>query len=376
MFFNFFATPTRYTVVFDIANGSVGAACVALNKKKSPSILFSTRIPLPYETGEREVLPGLADALTKASTAIRDALPHTFPVGEKFDIRVFMHAPWCATTTERVPLPFAREATVTKKILQTMLAHVLQDVEPAGTRCIDRTVLQIALNGYVVQNPIGKRAKSAHVTIARSFIEHRIDELIQKILTEHFSAHTIEIDAFVFSLLQYKALWSTYTDATLIDIGGLYTALTIVRGGAIVETHTIPIGHRVIQNALTGLYNDAAHVDSQLQLYFNNAATPSQAQKIESALTAQEGGVIRAFGDGLTQLVQRHGKIPSRAIISVGTSLTPWIENVLTKIDFAQFTTTAKPFEVLRMHALVAPQETTNPSDIMLSLAVHLLAAE
>lgn len=382
MFFGLFGNNknhTRYTAVFDIANGSVGAALVALHTNDQPEILFTTRIPLPYETGTREVLPGLTEALTKASTNILSAMRTALPAGETFDIRVFAHAPWCATTTQRVPLPFTRETTITKKLLNTMLARVLQDVEPKGMKCIDRKVLQIALNGYVVENPVGKRAQSAHVTVVRSFIEARIAEIIHTVLGSQFAGRTVEIDAFVFSLVQFQSLWKNAPNATLIDVGGLYSAVTIVRSGTVFETHTIPVGHRTTLAALGGLYTDSAQVTSQLQLYFSNTATPSQTQKIEDALSAQEGSIIRALGDGFTEIVQQHGKVPSHVLLSVGTPLAPWFEKLLTKIDFAQFTTTAKPFDVsLLSTTLIKEHVRTRPgsvSDPMLSLAVHLLSA-
>lgn len=382
MFFGLFkhAPAIRYVALCDVANGSVGAALVRMSPEQKPELLFTFRTPLPYEVGTREVLPGLTEALTKASTALFYAITTHIPTGAAFEVRVFVHAPWCSTVTERTPLPFTRESVVTKKLLNTVTARALEDVVPDGMTCIDKHVRSIALNGYSVDNPIGKKARSATITVVRSFIESRIATVIQDTLLKQFPNHTIEMDAFVFALTQNKSLCPDNTDATIVDIGGLYTAITTIQGSEIMYTHVVPLGHRTIVAALSALYEDPVQADSQLGLYFNNAATPSQARKIEDALAQHENTAVRVLGDNLAHIVQQHGKVPHQVLLSVGTALAPWFEKLLGKIDFAQFTSTARPFEVVRIAAVPSAQDVRMlhgvKPDSMLMLAVHLLARE
>lgn len=379
MLFNVFTSKkrTRYVAMCDIANGSVGSALVALPHNRTPEILFTFRTPLPYEAGTQEVLPGLTHALTEALTQLLSAVSARLPSHEPLELRAFVHAPWCATVTEKIELPFNRETTVSKKLLQTLLARAMEDVEPENMVCIDRQVLRIALNGYAVEDPIGKRAQSAEITIARSFLESRIYALITNIFGQQFPNHSLEIDAFVFSLLQQHALWKNTTSATIIDIGGLYTTSTIVREGNVIETHVMPFGHRALLQIFCGLYQDTTHAETQLQLYFTNSATPSQTQKIEDLLNTQEAPAVRILGDAFTAMMQKNGKIPHHVFLSVGTSLAPWFEKLLGKIDFAQFTTTSKPFEVSLLHNSLAHTTVRTAlgvtPDQMLTLAVHLL---
>lgn len=381
MFFGLFHTksPARHVAVCDIANGSVGAALVRIAPHEKPELLFSFRTPLPYEVGTREVLPGLTEAVHKASVALFGAVTTRMPAGTPFEIRVFVHAPWCSTVTERTPLPFTRESTVTKKLLKTLTERAFEDVVPKGMLCIDKQVRTVALNGYPVENPLGKKARSATITVARSFIESRIATVITDTLVQQFPNHSIEMDAFVFALTQNKTLFKDRSDATVVDIGGLYTAITTIQGGEILYTHVIPLGHRTILATVGALYEDPVQAESQLQIYFNNAATPSQARKIEDALAQHETNAVRIFGDSLTELVQKNGKVPHQALLSVGTALAPWFEKLIGKIDFAQFTATARPFEVVRIHNTIVQQEVRVAHgvypDTMLMLAVHLLTS-
>lgn len=377
IFRSFFSRAPKdtYTAVCDIANGSVGVAVVHQSENES-TILFTFRTPLAYEIGTRDVLPALKKALDEAGEALVQAIAEKVPRHMTPTIRVFAHAPWCATVTERVPVPLARESLISKKLLKTILARVFEDAEPEGSVLIDRHVLRIALNGYTVENPEGKRARDVEVTVARSFVQNDVYTAIHDMLQKHVP-YSIEIDAFVFALITYQKTWQENQDVTIIDIGGRFSAVTVLRDGDIVDTHTIELGHRTVQDALTRMYEQPDTVATQLGLFFQNASTPSQARKIEEALLAQEAGVVRALGDGLTPLVQKRGKLPHHMLLSTGTVLAPWFERILEKIDFSQFTHTSQPFEITPIdHTLAHSTVHTHPRatvDTMLSLAVHLL---
>lgn len=364
-----------YTAVCDVANGSVGVALVR-NIKNESTILYTFRTPLAYETGDRDILAALKKALNDAGEALMAAIAEKVPQYTIPTLRVFVHAPWCTTVTERVPVPLARESLITKKLLKTILARVFEDTEPEGTFLIDRQVLRIALNGYTVEDPEGKRAHDVEVTVARSFIQNDVYTSIYEILQRH-APYEIEIDAFVFAVLTHQKTWQENQDVTIIDIGGRFSAVTIMRDGDIVDTHTIEFGHNTVQDALARMYEHPETVRAQLALYFQNASTPSQSHKIEDSLLAQESMVIRALGDGLTPLVQKRGKVPHRVLLTTGTVLAPWIQRVLEKIDFAQFTNTSRPFEVTPLHRTVANEtihtHAGTESDTMLTLAVHFL---
>ena len=381
VFSSFFAEATpRYSVLYDIGSGSVGAALIEYTDTHV-RVVSALREPLPFSDEQHadEFAGLIAHTLARVSESVREELGRRSLKPHEYDIRTIVHTPWAYTHSTSVSGHFERETVVTRNVLRSFVAERLSTSAPEGHTQFNRHITRIELNGYHTNNPYKKSATHLSVSILVSSMPSAIYNVINEAFANLFPGHTIRIDSFIYTSMQLPELADTADSYTFVDIGGERAVVYVVRDHTILAHAQIPFG---VQHVLRGVtHNDPEKTPaaaSLLTMYLANTCTPSQCRKVEEALEPVEAEWTRAFGEAAARITKTH-RLPTPTYVSVDAQSAAWFIRTLKKIDFCQFTVTTEPLapRILSFESEVSALLLVEsvPKDTPLLLAARSLAA-
>ena len=364
-----------HNVIFDIGSASVGVAITRHDGGDAIEVLFTHRERIPFGKEKNAAALGsyLQTAIETAATAVLDALGTVEHIGGDYQVHAIAHAPWVDSRSERAESMLPDEILITKEVLQQYIVRQFPQKEQEGRIEFDRHVIRIELNGYATTQPYKKRATQIAVTILKSSMAEPVYAGITNAFKNTFPNHTVHIDAFLFAVTQLRELFGESDAFTIIDIGGEYTSLSVVREGTISGNVWAPFGtNHLVRAVAQGNEVNRHSAVSALSMYLSNSCTPAQCRKIEELLKKSEEVWVREFGAACTTLSKLH-RLPTRTFVSVDRLYIPWFKKAIERPDFGQFTVTGKPLNAQLLtteHALQSLHFAESATyDSLLSLA-------
>ena len=240
-----------------------------------------------------------------------------------------------------------------------------------GRVMFDQHVSNIELNGYDTKDPYGKKASELAVSMLSSAMHEIVHQEVTAAIERVFPERAVHIDAFIRSTTQYASKLIEADEYTLIDIGGEYTTLNVVRGASIEQGARVQLGTLELLRGASGSEAADEAAKSALIMYLSNTCTPSQCRKIESLLKPTEKKWLSAFKDALYEAIKERS-LPAVLFVSVDSRFYPWFETFLKREEFSSYTATKRPFspQLIRADGSVRPVNATGKSpDNQLMLA-------
>ena len=343
--FSLGAQRTTYALVFDINSASVGVAVIEHIPKKPIRIHATHRTPINYgdKSDAQSLGAYLAQAITDIATTGLNSLGKVKGFKGQYDVRALVHAPWAASHPQQADSQLEDETTITKDFLRDFMAQHLPDITPEGRIQFDKHITRIALNGYNTTEPYNKDARHVGITMLNSTMAEPIYQHIMNAFAGVVPNHTVHLDSFVFATTQLDQLAETVDAYTIVDIGGEYTSINVVRDSTVTGTSWAPFGTEYLVRAVAGDDPDArSTAQSEVVMFLDNTCTPSQCRKIEDALKTSDAQWNKAFGDACAEL-SKTMRIPSVVFLSVEKRYAPWFKKAIERVDFGQFTVTGRP---------------------------------
>jgi hypothetical protein len=261
--FSFGRPKTELGVVFDIGSSSVGAG-LALFEKGSPSrILYTFRSAISFDekpTPDR-FFKDMLSALGMANMAILKEGMANLRLTEHKDLSVkhvayLFSSPWSVSQTNIATIEKPEPFTFTR----SMVDHVIDENEKAfeaeaqnasslefhdHLSVIERRVIHVALNGYQVSDPYGKKIKRADVSFVISLAPKAVLDRISEVSMSAY--HPNDTKFFSFSLAAFSMIRDSFhntDDFVFLDVGGEISEISVVKKGLMLETASFPAGFR------------------------------------------------------------------------------------------------------------------------------------
>jgi hypothetical protein len=352
---------TKYSVVFDVGSASVGAAIIHHPSRKPAEIIYTVRsaIPMGRKNGEKDLTRTLTETVKKTGESVVSAFKNTRGHRGDFRVHAVIHPPWITSSTGRAEAALSQKTVVTKELLQQFAVRRLPMEKVPGVVQFDRHITSIELNGYNTEQPYEKLAEHVAMTMTASYMQEETYDALLKAFAGVFPNHTVHVDAFVLVATQAPELFKNNENAfAFIEIGGRHTAISVIKDRSAAGTLVTDFGVDNVVRAIAGSNSESDEAaKSLLGMYLANTTTPSQSRKVEQSLSAAETLWTKKFGDACKQLVDtQKRKIPATAYVLMDAKFALWFKKVIGKIDFAQFTVTARPFDV----RVLGPQNMQN----------------
>lgn len=383
MAFGFRKKHTPYTAIIDVHSGSVGVAITHSEPfMKGPELLFAYReyIKIAENPDTATLIRALRHALFSAALQFSQeglkALRAYDAHGSIEKLTLICGAPWASTVTRFIHVEDKEPFTITKEKMGSLIAEAERrdETEMSGSellkelnvRVVERAVINTTVNGYPVDDPLGKRGTElslAHISgLVPQAIVDAAEEIQDKILP-HASriVHT-------FALVLYCVVRDFYPEvrnALIIDISGEATEIAVMQEGTLMETCVFPFGTHTFLRILSrqiGSFPDEAL--AHLRDYGDH--TP---ENVKAAIDKTAEQYIQALNEAYTLLRERYA-LPHHIFLTTSKQLHSYFDSVIERAS-REHIGTHGTFVSLNTAMLKAQEGKYTTNDIFFYIEAH-----
>ncbi len=277
---SFLKSEEETCLLVDIGNGSMACALVLFAKNKKPRFLYS--IERPFIVTEKPDIRRLSDGMdtlldSLLSTIIKKSKSLSYVV-------VSFSSPWFVLKTKNIHLENNIPFTITKFFINSIVSkeekifkkELLTEFSGSKDRrfsAIEQSLVHTTINGYAVEDVIGKKTKFLDASIFLSAIATNIKEKIVNIISKQTHIPEDKILLHSFPLVLFSAVRDNFTksqDFILMDITSELTDMTLVSHGVISKNISFPFGRRSIVRQIAKTFNISPEIaESQLSMYIS-----------------------------------------------------------------------------------------------------------
>ncbi len=346
-----FGSSVKYALVFDVSSSSVGVALITHQHKNvsSPQILSTHRTQIKFKdsNGQSSLTDSLSTALASATEVAHKFLSKHPQALKEFDTHVVVHAPWVSVSTERSQKIFDQPIKVTKKIIQEFISKSFSNIERDNPNILSAHISSVLLNDYLVSKVNGSLAQKLDVTLILGSVHESIKQVLTSTLSTALPSTQIHFNTFMHTSIELaNAFGARNKEYLLADVSGEYIDLAIIKDGTVQAKTSLEFGSNYLLRAIAEqTQSDMQTAKSKLTMFNDNACTPTECRNIRTALKQTEKEWTQIFGDACAAL-SKEVRIPSSIFLSSSTFAYTWFAENMSKLDFAQFTATSKPFNI------------------------------
>ncbi|HXK37566.1 MAG TPA: hypothetical protein VJ579_00650 [Candidatus Paceibacterota bacterium] len=307
----------RHILVVDVGSGSIGVALVRLEKSATPMILGTARQVIPFQEklNVQRFVTLMQESLNAATDAVmehnKDIIPHTVMFG--------LASPWNTSQTRLVHLDQPDDFLVTEKGLRQIIEKeggmfTSAPFDPNGPKELMKNVLiesramQIKLNGYEVDSPIGRRARELDIALYLSVMPERIKDSFSDTIGRRWPHADLRFHSFMYAA--FNAVRDTFAESAsfvVVDVAGEVTDVALVRDNVLLESLSFPLGyHAITRMTMRELGLQSAAADTEVALYLEGKSSVERAKQMEQifAKVVREWKLL--FIGALTQLGEQY----------------------------------------------------------------------
>ncbi|MBI2612682.1 hypothetical protein HYW59_02625 [Candidatus Kaiserbacteria bacterium] len=366
----------RIIAVADVGNGSVAVGIVEVSSHGHARILVSERASLPSgERGESAAATGIVSLL--GETAQKVLKKYGSHVNSAYAV---IHSPWTRSKTIRAESKLERETKIEKGMLDTLARQALEaDTQFDHGKILEAGIIRVELNGYPTLKPIGKHAQHIAASALLSECEPKVREGVAGTLSKVFACPPPTLRSDTRALLSVtRESASLPKESLIVNMTYEATNTIVVRKGIITETALIPEGSSSIVRRI-GSDKMPEETMTLIRLLALDQCEAEACEATKTAIAKAEPEIVKIFGEMFGRLSAAR-RLPNRLLLLAHEDLSPWLVQFFSRIDFAQFTVTTRPFspEPLSMNTLkdlVAFEKDVAP-DIPLGIAAALVNME
>ena len=374
---------SKTVAVCDIGSGSVAVAIVEVpsDAESRVRILISERRALTQEDrAAAQAIGQLKTLAQETAAAVLDQ--HVKKSGTPpSEVIAIVHAPWVRSETTSIVQRFGQPTPITEKIISEAAKQAVRDdTKLSAANVFERSVMRIAISGYPTARPEGKTGDRIEIAVLQSDIQPDILAGMTDALGAVFVGRTVTFHSAFFALsIIIREFLPNISHYTLVDVTSLATSAAVVRQGAVLEHAESPIGWRTIVTALAKVTGTTpAEALSRARMAADDSCTDAVCQSVVQSLAAVEPQFVSAYGKMLNELAKAK-RIPGLLILLAPPDLGNWFANILSRIDFAQFAVSERPFttqqlfsSVLARHIDPAPEATEDAGVAIGAGFVHM----
>ncbi|MDB5189270.1 MAG: hypothetical protein JWL82_227 [Parcubacteria group bacterium] len=240
-----FGKKTQTIALIDVRSSSIGAAYVLLESGASPTLIYSTRVPMdPHATEPlEEALPrtlelALNSLTKKGSTLLRKVSGK----GNVDRALVTLTTPWQTSRVFSTVIEEERPFLFTQKLVSAAASKQTKPVD--GHTVVSQMAIATLLNGYEVENPFGKKIKRAELIMLSSSLKNDMMELVRTAVRKSLHQSHIEFAAFMpESYAVFRDLYPHQRDFLIMDVGNEAAEVLLAKHGLLISTSCMPHGY-------------------------------------------------------------------------------------------------------------------------------------
>jgi len=341
-------------LIFDIGSDSVAGSIVhfSSNSRENPRIIYTKRSH--WHSGSHssydDILRSMKYTLGNVARSIQEK---GFPLSEKGSIYVTVSSPWFAHDMRRAELSRNTVFTVNEKILDSIRDKEMtefdkesEDIYGEDFQVIEKTIVDISVNGYHTASPIGQKAKHVDVSIYISVAPKEVISIIEDTIGRVFH-HKVQFQTS--TLLTYvvsRDYFAKDKDYIFIDVGGELTDILVVRNNTIFQTLSFPLGTQFFYSNIAKILHASNHETlSLLSAFDKDALDKETTNAIQDAKKTSYLAYEKHLETSLRQLSKEY-KLPQEVYISGFGFFEKDLKKLLESEHVGQYSMLEIPFDV------------------------------
>lgn len=299
-------TKEKSVLLFDIGNGTITGSLVYFKQGEKPKFLyickefFATSEKLDAKSLESQ-MNTLFEEVVK--NTLKKGLEHKFWNQNKKRVdsaMISFSSPWFLSKTKHIHLTNEKEFVITQKFLNEIVEKEIQvlkvELNNDGGKdtysVIESSIVHGKINGYTVNDLIGKETKnfdaSLYISVINDTFKQKIFDTVSKVT--HLLPKSIHLNTFplvLFSVI--RDLFTKEENFLLMDITSEVTDITLVNGDIIEKTVSFPSGKNFILRQLAKNLSVSPEIaESTLKLFINKKLNDDVLLKVNDTLTEVE----------------------------------------------------------------------------------------
>jgi len=278
----------EFSLVLDIGSASVGVALIEVKANSKKPTLHST-VRVPVALSEK---PTFDVFLPKIIGFLEKALLLKLKKKKVASIKnayCFYASPWYDANTNKVQIHKSYPVEITKHFIENILSdekkNFLEGVSSDEDYFTEQKVIDVRLNGYKTNAPIGKKAMDIDMSVFLSAIPKRVVDSVEKMIEKHL--HVKHIYHHSFPLASYSSLIDIFpleNTFAVIDVTGEITDMYFVRDDVLKTIHSFPSGRNLLIRKVAEAFDVSVELAvSYLDLYFSGDAEEKFNNQMEAA---------------------------------------------------------------------------------------------
>lgn len=342
MQFSFLKKETRKIVaVFDIGSDSIGGSLVDFSSdpQKIPKIIKSYRKDIPFKDKIEfnlfmdDMIKTLNDVVVNISTS---------GVAAPDKISVILSSPWYISESRHVvyeeKYPFVFSEKVSNKILNQELYKIKKNHEKIygegdnGVSVIGKEIIQVKLNGYIINEPINKKTKSVEMNMILTLASNNCIDSINHVIKSNFHEIPLQINSAMSSLyLSVRDKYHNIDSFMIVDIGGEVTDISIVLDGIPKNIISFPFGRQTFFRYLKKwLDKDISETRSMFLMYQDGNLSAKEKEKMDKALEP----IKKIWSEDLIEILKKIPEpriIPSALFVLINKDVHSWFLSIFSE---------------------------------------------
>ncbi len=275
-------------------------------------------------------------------------------VGDISRVTISLAAPWFEGKTLISHFEQAKEFKVTQSILDNAFdteVKSISGVDKDNIALLETNILSASLNGYNIQDPVGKMATSLSLSGYVSYAKVSLRNMIYDVIESHF--HDIhqtiiktEPTILLSAALHEADVMNIKTDFAIIRVNEIITHIQVIRNNHIQELGTVPVGLNTILKDISEkclvTYEVALNL---LNLYFERKLENKAAEKIvlilDTVLDTWRKGIREFSSSAMTS-----GSFPLHVFLSSPSIISHLLKEYLMKDNYLDLTMSEKSLSI------------------------------
>ncbi|HLP86626.1 MAG TPA: hypothetical protein VK153_01995 [Candidatus Paceibacterota bacterium] len=299
--------------IFDIGSGSVGGAIVDIPLKSNAIPVIKKIVRTDIKSSKTSDLKTFIKDMTSALNETANSL-YNKKGGAPEEIMCVLSSPWYLSAVREIKInrekPFVFTARLADDLIQKELLGINKQYEDkygevdSKPEMIEHYAMSVFLNGYFVDDPIGKKCKNLEIDMIISLAPKICLDSIRETLSRTF--HDTRINFSSFTLSTYLAVREKYISPLsylLIDVGSEVTDVGVVSKGILKSTLSFPFGKKTFLNSISKkLKMDLRDVEEIIGLHNDKNLETSRSDKFEPVLKSVENSWLESFNKCVNSL--------------------------------------------------------------------------
>ena len=330
---------TSNHIIVDIGSGSVGAALLVMQNNQDKTNFALTKIvrkelKIDNNIGFPEFVSLMNSGLKEAITSI------TTNSGKIKDVHIFLSSPWYASQSRDVKMKRDKPFVISKKVLVDLVNKESSMFENTflkkyegigkGIKLIEKKVIDTRLNGYHIQDAIGKSALSLEMSLFFSMSPSDIVENILSVTKHLCQKSKVFFHSSSFSIyMSLRDLLVNTNTFVICDIGAELTEVSIVSGGVLMQSASFPEGTETFVKGIMKKTNKSKlEALSYMRMYTEGTLSEVESSKFVDCISETENIWMKSFTKSL-ESVATAGYIPRQIYLFTKSDTKKYFEDII-----------------------------------------------